>query len=84
MNLVISSLVAYKLSIKESKLPPDFEPQFHRILEQGHNHSVWIALPHPRTLIPLKKIFYRKWQLEECLKLQAAGETVVVSENNDR
>jgi hypothetical protein len=54
-----------------------FEPQFHKRLTPGRSGSVWVALPHPRTLIPVKLHFYREWQLEESVKLQEAGETVL-------
>lgn len=55
----------------------DFIPQFHRKLTQNGSYSVWVALPHPRTLIAAKTNYYRAWQREECAKLESAGEVVL-------
>lgn len=60
-----------------------FEPQFHRRIGRNQNVSAWIALPPPETLVPAKSAFYRQWQLEERMKLQAAGETVLPDEYAD-
>lgn len=54
-----------------------FAPQFHKCVTKSKAGSVWVALPHPVTTIPVKLHFYRKWQSEESLKLQEAGETVL-------
>lgn len=40
----------------------DFTPQFHKRISQQPERSVWVAIPHPRTLIPVKTIYYRAWQ----------------------
>jgi hypothetical protein len=57
-------------------MAPDFEPQFHKRVANGDNTSVWVALPHPRTVLPVKASFYLKWQMEERIRLEKAGETV--------
>jgi hypothetical protein len=62
---------------KGEKMPIEFDPQFHKKITQSEKNSVWVALPHPRTVIPVKTMFYRKWQFEECLRLQEAGEIVL-------
>jgi hypothetical protein len=56
----------------------DFTPQFHKRLSQSNGRNVWVALPHPHTLIPVKTAYYRSWQQEERLRLQTAGEEVLV------
>ena len=58
-------------------MPIEFDPQFHKRISRSEKSSVWVALPHPRTLIPVKTTFYRKWQFEERLKLQEAGDVVL-------
>jgi hypothetical protein len=58
-------------------MPITFDPQFHRKIKQASNHSVWQAMPHPRTVIPVKSTYYQKWQAEESLRLQEAGEIVL-------
>lgn len=55
----------------------DFTPQFHRKLSKNNGRNVWVAIPHPRTLIPVKTVYYRTWQQEECVRLRIAGEEVV-------
>ena len=55
----------------------NFIPQFHKRVSQNPEQSVWVAIPHPKTLIPVKTIYYRNWQQEECLRLQNAGEEVL-------
>jgi len=55
----------------------DFTPQFHKKLSKNDERGVWIALPHPRTLIPAKIAYYHAWQQEECQRLKNAGEEVV-------
>lgn len=55
----------------------DFTPQFHRKLTRNDKRAVWVAVPHPGTLIPAKKAYYRAWQQEEWLRLTKAGEEVV-------
>lgn len=55
----------------------DFTPQFHKRLSKGDGRNVWVAIPHPRTLIPVKTAYYRAWQQEECLRLTKAGEDVL-------
>ena len=55
----------------------DFTPQFHRKLSGNGEHTVWVAVPHPGTLIPAKRAYYRTWQQEEWLRLTKAGEEVV-------
>jgi hypothetical protein len=55
----------------------DFTPQFHRKVSHSAGACVWVAIPHPRTLMPVKTIYYRVWQQEEHLRLQRAGETVL-------
>lgn len=59
-----------------------FEPQFHKRVARHKGVHAWMPLPQPRTLMPVKSVFYRQWQIEERLKLQAAGETVLP--DNDR
>lgn len=59
-----------KMSIK-------FDPQFHKKISHDGRNAVWVAMPHPRTVIPVKTMFYRKWQFEECLKIQEAGDVVL-------
>ncbi|MBC3919118.1 hypothetical protein H8L32_16625 [Undibacterium sp. CY18W] len=54
-----------------------FEPQFHKKMSQSGDHAVWVALPHPRTIIPVKAHYYRQWQFEEQLKIQGAGDVVL-------
>lgn len=54
-----------------------FEPQFHKRVTRHKGTRAWMPLPQPRTLMPVKSVFYRQWQIEERLKLQAAGETVL-------
>lgn len=54
-----------------------FKPQFHKRVVRYKSAHIWIALPHPKTLMPVKSVFYRQWQMEERLKLQEAGETVL-------
>lgn len=54
-----------------------FQPQFHRhVVLNGHERA-WIALPYPNSVIAAKAIFYQHWQIEERMKLEKAGETVV-------
>lgn len=54
----------------------DFLPQFHkRIAHPGG--GIWVAAPHPETLIPAKQAYYRKWQFEEYQRLCTAGEEVM-------
>jgi hypothetical protein len=55
----------------------DFTPQFHRKVSHSAGACVWVAIPHPRTLMPVKTIYHRVWQQEEHLRLQRAGETVL-------
>ncbi|OWW22152.1 hypothetical protein [Noviherbaspirillum denitrificans] len=55
----------------------DFTPQFHKRLSRVGGHGVWVAVPYPRTLIPVKTLYYRTWQQEECARLRNAGEEVV-------
>jgi len=54
-----------------------FLPQFHKKISRSDGRNVWIAIPHPKTLIPVKTVYYRNWQQEECLRLQEAGEEVM-------
>lgn len=58
-----------------------FEPQFHKRIAYYKGARAWVALPQPKTLMPVKTVFYRQWQIEEQLKLQEAGETVLPSIN---
>ena len=55
----------------------DFTPQFHRKLSRNKDGNVWIAIPHPKTLVPVKTMYYRTWQQEERLRLVNAGEEVL-------
>jgi hypothetical protein len=55
----------------------DFMPQFHRRATRSDGRRVWIAVPHPKTLVPEKTHYYRDWQREERLRLQNAGEHVL-------
>lgn len=55
----------------------DFTPQFHKRISQNGGRNLWVAIPHPKTLIPVKTVYYRAWQHEECLRLQEAGEEVL-------
>lgn len=55
----------------------DFIPQFHRKISRHGEQNVWVAVPHPKTLIPIKTVYYRTWQQEESLRLQKAGEEVL-------
>lgn len=55
----------------------DFTPQFHRMLSRHKSANVWVAIPHPKTLIPVKTAYYRAWQQEECARLRSAGEEVL-------
>lgn len=55
----------------------DFTPQFHRRTPQNNGRNVWVAIPHPKTLIQVKTAYYRAWQQEERLRLQSAGEDVM-------
>ncbi|HZW21358.1 hypothetical protein [Noviherbaspirillum sp.] len=57
----------------------DFTPQFHKRLSRNSGHGVWVPVPHPRTLIPVKTQYYRAWQQEECLRLRSAGEEVMAA-----
>jgi hypothetical protein len=54
-----------------------FDPQFHKKIKQTGNYSVWQATPHPKSVIPVKSMYYQKWQDEECLRLQENGEIVL-------
>jgi hypothetical protein len=54
-----------------------FEPQFHKRINRNKGTGQWIALPTPRTLIPVKSVFFQQWQIEERLRLQEAGEVVL-------
>lgn len=58
-----------------------FEPQFHKRIAHHKGARAWVALPQPKTLMPVKTVFYRQWQIEERLKLQEAGETVLPNNN---
>jgi hypothetical protein len=55
----------------------DFIPQFHQRISQGRGPGVWVAIPQPKMLIPVKPVYYLAWQQEECLRLQEAGEEVL-------
>lgn len=55
----------------------DFIPQFHKRVSRNTEGGAWVAIPHPRTLIPIKTLYYRTWQQEERLRLQQAGEEVL-------
>jgi hypothetical protein len=55
----------------------DFTPQFHKRISPRREGSVWVAIPHPRTLMPVKTTYYSAWQQEERLRLQDAGEEVL-------
>ncbi|RZI44806.1 hypothetical protein EGT07_05205 [Herbaspirillum sp. HC18] len=55
----------------------DFTPQFHKRLSKHNGRNIWVAIPHPRTLIPVKTAYYRAWQQEERLRLTNAGEEVL-------
>lgn len=55
----------------------NFTPQFHRRLATSGERSIWVAIPHPRTLIPAKIAYYRAWQQEEWQRLTNAGEEVI-------
>lgn len=61
-----------------------FDPQFHKCVAQSNDHGVWMALPHPRTLVSFKAECYKQWELEERLKLQEAGEELVSQPGNDQ
>lgn len=56
----------------------NFIPQFHKRISRNTEGSAWVAIPHPRTLIPVKTLYYRTWQQEERLRLQLAGEEVLL------
>lgn len=55
----------------------DFVPQFHQRISRGRGQEVWVAIPQPKALIPVKPVYYLAWQQEECLRLQKAGEEVL-------
>lgn len=55
----------------------NFTPQFHKRLSTNNGRNVWVAIPHPKTLIPVKTAYYRTWQQEECQRLRQAGEEVI-------
>ncbi|QAU33946.1 hypothetical protein [Janthinobacterium sp. 17J80-10] len=63
--------------MKEIAMASSFEPQFHKRVLRDKGDSIWVALPQPRTLLPVKITFYRRWQCEERLKLEELGETVL-------
>jgi hypothetical protein len=58
---------------------PDFEPQFHKRMALGAGKPIWVALPNPKSELPVKAEFYQKWQMEERMRLEKAGETVASS-----
>ncbi|TCS36642.1 hypothetical protein EDC30_106184 [Paucimonas lemoignei] len=60
-----------------------FEPQFHKRVNRNQEERAWIALPHPRTLVPVKSMFYRQWQFEERVRLQEAGEIVLHNDSEE-
>jgi len=67
--------------MKEIDMAASFEPQFHKSVLRDEGKRIWVALPQPRTLLPVKTTFYRRWQFEERLKLEEAGETVLLEKD---
>ncbi|NEX60882.1 hypothetical protein [Noviherbaspirillum galbum] len=58
-------------------MPLDFTPQFHRKLSTQEKNKVWAPLPHPWTVIVIKRQYYRAWQEEESRRLREMGEDVL-------
>jgi hypothetical protein len=55
----------------------NFTPQFHRRLSSKETRAVWVPLPHPKTVIPVKAMYYRTWQQEESMRLRELGDEVL-------
>jgi hypothetical protein len=55
----------------------NFTPQFHRKLSTKETHAVWVPLPHPKTVIAVKTMYYRTWQQEESMRLRERGDEVL-------
>ncbi|MFC7517533.1 hypothetical protein ACFQUU_21205 [Herbaspirillum sp. GCM10030257] len=55
----------------------NFSPQFHKKISYKDGRAIWVATPHPATLIPMKTRYYQAWQREERLRLQDYGDEVM-------
>jgi hypothetical protein len=62
---------------KGIKMSLKFTPQFHRKLSSTGTRTVWVPLPHPRTVIQVKTMYYRTWQQEESMRLREVGDDVL-------
>jgi hypothetical protein len=55
----------------------DFSPQFHKRLSYNNGQWIWVATPHPKTVMPIKMRFYQAWQREEYARLRRSGADVM-------
>jgi hypothetical protein len=69
--------VSFKEETKGVNMGLDFSPQFHKRLSYREGHSIWVAAPYPKTLVPIKMRLYQAWRREEHARLQRAGADVM-------